>query len=370
MAKRHRRRSGNRGFFLAMFLYSLLFLGAVGFGLSYLWDVLVDYEAREVYKDAVTVNPMDAYMEQLTPEHICDLSGDLIVRIDHSIQSEEECRRILLDALKGGFSRKKYVSAGAADRSEYAIFCGDWAIGKVTTQSHVEEKYGFTVWEIVEESYDLSYLLGEKISVTAPHSCTVTIGDRALDSSYVTGTTEYAYFEDFYEEYTLPYILTYEAGPFLGQPEAVITNAAGETITIDENTDWNVYIDNCTAEQAQELETFLDEFITSYVRFTSSKEDRFARYREVIAYMVDGGKLADRMYRALDGLQYNKILRAQIRSVTIHHLVDLGEGRYLCDLTYEINSTRATGTTVESNSVKIILLDTQKGLKAESMVSY
>lgn len=372
MAKHRRKKRGGKGFVIFMVIYALVFLGATAYGLHYLWGELEAYEAKEVYRDQVTGNPMDAYMEQLTAEHIVSFAAPLLEQVDTSVQSEEQCRQVMLDALKQGFSRKKYVSSGITTRNEYAIFCGERDIGKVTTESHVEDRYGFTVWEVAEEEFDLSWLITDTITIVAPHDFTVTVGGVPLGSEHIIDTSgQYELLSEFYEDYTLPYIVTYEAGPFLGEiPEYQILDKSGNEVIIDENTDWNVFVNNCTEEEQQALDSFLSDFLDSYVAFTSSKEDRFLRYDEVIQYMVKGGKLADRMKRALDGLQYNKIQDAYILSIDIHHRVNIGQDRYLCDLTYEINTKKDAGYVVETNSIQIIILDTSSGLRAESMTSY
>lgn len=371
MAKRRAKKRSNKWFFLGMFLYALVFLGATAYGLHYLWGVLEAYEAKEVYKDAVTQNPMDAYMESLTAEHVVELAMGVTGQIDTNLQSEEACREYMLANLTGEFTRKKYVSSGNTAQSEYAIFCGDTAIGKVITTSHTEEKYGFTVWEVTSESYDLSYLIGGTVTVTAPHDYTVSIGGQALDSSYIIESgKQYEILSEFYEDYQLPHIVTYQAGPILGQPEAVITDPEGQAVTIDENTDWNVFINNCSEEELAEIDSFLEDFIDSYVDFTSSKDNRFTAYRDVIGYMVSGGTLADRMKRALDGLQYNHIQDAYVLDITVHNCVDIGNDRYMVDMTYDANVNKYEGYYVESNNLKIILVQTNSGLRAEAMTSY
>lgn len=372
MTKKKAKKRNHKWFFLGMAIYTVLFLGATAAGLHYLWGVLEEYEAKESYRKEVTQNPIDAYMDQLTAEHISGLSEDVIAQIDHNIQSEEQCRQFIADSLTGEFTRRKYITQGNQPISEYAIFCGDRNIGKVTTTSRTEEQYGFTVWDVTSESYDVSYLIGEKITVTAPHNYTVSINGQALDSSYIIESgKQYALLTEFYGDYEIPYhIVTYEAGPFLGQLEAVITDPKGNPVQIDESTDWNAFICTCSPETVSVIDSFLADFIQSYVKFTSSKENRFDAYYAVIKYMVSGGDLASRMYRALDGLQYNKIVSAKLQTVTLNHCVDIGNDRYMCDLTYETNINKREGEYLEVNNLKLILVETSKGLQVEAMISY
>lgn len=372
MAKGKTKKRSNKRFFLGMAIYAAVFLAATVFGLRYVWGELEKYEAKEVYKKEATQNPMDAYMAQLTSEQVAELSEDLIARIDHNIQSEEQCRQFIRDSLTGEFSRKKLISQGNISHNEYMIYCGEQFVGKVITTSRTEEKYGFTVWDVTSENYDVSYLIGEKITVTAPHNYTVSINGQALDSSYIVESgKQYDLLGEFYKDYEIPYhIVTYEAGPFLGQPEAVITDPKGNPVTITPDTDWNTFICTCSQETISVIDSFLADFIESYVKFTSSKENRFDAYYAVIKYMVSGGDLASRMYRALDGLQYNKIASAKLLNVTMNHCVDIGNNRYMCDITYEANINKREGFYVETNNVKLILVKTKQGLMVEAMINY
>ena len=157
----------------------------------------------------------------------------------------------------------------------------------------------------------------------------------------------------------------------MGDVEPVITNPAGEVVTIDENTDWNSFIDNCSAEETSEIQDFLEDFMASYVKFTSSNKDtRYDAYNNVIKYMVKNGELADRMKRALDGLQYNHIRNAYLLSVTQNHCVNIGNDRYMVDITYVSNVDKYEGYKEESINMKLILLNTENGLRAESYIIY
>ena len=95
--KQKRKKSG-WGFVIGMLIYAVLFLGLVAFGLTKLWAYMEAYEASRPYI------AIDAYMEQLTEDHICDSSAELIAQIDHNIQSEEACRQVIKDALSEGIT--------------------------------------------------------------------------------------------------------------------------------------------------------------------------------------------------------------------------------------------------------------------------
>lgn len=380
MAKKTKKKSG-RWFFLGMFLYALVFLGAAAYGLHWVWGELVALEEKEVYKEQVTGNPIDDYMSQLTLDHVLDGAVPAVyATLNQDVQTEEECREMLASYLTGEFTRAKVLEMGQTSESteiRYDIYCGTHKVGRVTTSSHEEERYGFTVWEVTEESFDLTNLvlkeemMGQVFTVTVPHDHTVSVNGVVLDESYIIESgKQYEVLKEFYEDYELPHIVTYQAGPFMGDVEPVITNPAGEVVTIDENTDWNSFVDNCSEEEITQIQDFLEDFLASYVKFTSSRDNRFTAYRDVITYMVKNGALADRMYRALDGLQYNHIRNAYLLSVTQHHCVNIGNDRYMVDLTYVSNVDKYAGYYEETINLKVILLNTKDGLRAEAMLIY
>ena len=382
MAKKKTKKKSNRWFFLGMFLYALVFLGAAAYGLHWVWGELEAFEEKEVYKEQVTGNPIDDYMAQLTVDHVLDGAvAEVYATLNQDVQTEAECRQMLASYLTGEFSRAKVMKMGQTSESaeiSYDIYCGTHKVGQVTTSSHAEERYGFIVWEITEEHFDLTNLvlkeemMGQVFTVTVPHDHTVSVNGVALDESYlIESGRQYELLAEFYDDYELPTIVTYQAGPFMGDVEPVITNPAGEVVTIDENTDWNSFIDNCSAEETSEIQDFLEDFMASYVKFTSSNKDtRYDAYNNVIKYMVKNGELADRMKRALDGLQYNHIRNAYLLSVTQNHCVNIGNDRYMVDITYVSNVDKYEGYKEESINMKLILLNTENGLRAESYIIY
>lgn len=376
------KKKGHGWFFLGMFLYAVVVLGLAAYGLKWVWGELEKFEEKQVYEEQVTGNPIDDYMASLTVDHVLDGAvAEVYASLNQDIQTEEECRAMLASYLTGEFSRAKVLEMGQTSEStqiSYDIYCGTHKVGRVTTSSHAEERYGFTVWEVTDESFDLTNLvlkeemMGQVFTVTVPHDYTVSVNGVALDDSYLIETgRQYELLADFYEDYELPSIVTYQAGPFMGDVQPVITDPAGQVVTIAEDIDWNSFLDNCSEEEITEVQTFLEEFMASYVKFTSAnKDNRYAAYRKVISYMVEDGELADRMKRALDGLQYQHTRNAYLLSVTQHHCVDIGNDRYMVDLTYVSNVDKYAGYYEETINMKVILLRTDDGLRAESMLIY
>lgn len=371
MAKKVKQKKRSFGWFiLGMFIYAVIFLGAAWFGLKELWAFLEAYEASRDY------HAIDAYMEQITPEHICDTQADLIASIDHNIQSEEACRQVLLDALTEDITYARKPSECTDTKQVYILRCGKQVVGSFAIRAQAEDKYGFTPWEFAEESFDLSYLMGTTVRATAPMDYPVYVNGVQLDDSYVIDQTteQIEFLEDYYEDYDLPvfYTKTYEAGPFLGQFDMEVKDPDGNAYVFDDASfDKEALVLNCSEEEISELETFIDDFLERYIVFAGCANDnRYANYGWVIELVVPGSNLAQRMLEALDGMQYAQSRGDEIDTITIHHSVRLEEGRYLCDVTYLVNTIGNEGKVQTTNNARLIIVEQNGKLLVESMMAY
>ena len=248
-------------------------------------------------------------------------------------------------------------------------------IGSFTITASQPDEYGFTPWQFAEDSFDMSFLLGQSVSATAPEGYPVYVNGVQLGSSYVTDqqTIPYAVFEEYYDDFELPSFtkVTYKAGPFLGDFPMEVKDLQGNPYVFDENVDINSFVDNCTEAEIQKLDTFINEFIDRYVVFTgSANKTRYDNYDRLVVYMVPDSMLATRMRDAIEGLHFAQSQGDKIVSITANHLVNIGDGRYLCDVTYLVDTTGREGVVQTTNNVKIIVVETTDGLKAESMTSY
>jgi hypothetical protein len=54
----------------------------------------------------------------------------------------------------------------------------------------------------------------------------------------------------------------------------------------------------------------------------------------------------------------------------VNQLADIGEGRYFCDVTYIVETVGREGAVETTNNLKLIILETENGLKIEAMTRY
>lgn len=353
---------------VALLAYALVFLCITAIGLTWFWDFIDAYEMSR------PKNTLDAYLETLTPEYVADRCGDLIATIDHNVQSEQECRDVIIAALDGKFSCAKKNKESSDDHYVYALRCGAKVIGTVEMRSQGEEVHGFTPWQITAESFDLSYLLTEGTSVTVPAEYPVYVNGRQLSSDYITAENiQYSLLSDFYKEYSLPSLVTYTVGSFLQEVALTVTDPSGNAVNIDEETDYNMFLDNCTQAEIAALDGIIGNFVKYYVDVSTMKDDVFyPNYNRLVPYMVPNGALAERIKNSLDGLYWIDDREAKLENITVNAYVNVGGGRYMCDVTF-ITEQMVTSSGERGKvtyNMRLMFLETDNGLKAEAMKSY
>lgn len=344
-----------------MLLYTLIFLGAAFYGLRALWGYLAAYERTRPQP------VLDAYMEALTPEHICGSSAGLIDSIDHSIQTPEECRKVLMAALSEEFTCAKKADACTADRQVFVLRSGKTVIGSMEMVRRGEPDHGFIPWEVAGDKFDLSFLVSGTVRATVPEGSTVYVNGHPLDDSYrISEPMEFPQLAEFYGEYDLPHLVTYAAGPCLGDISISAEDQDGNELDLSAPPE--EHLQNCTEAQLQALNAVTDGFIRRYVDFTScTGNDSKGNYARLKPYMVPDGALAKRMYNALDGLYWVSDRHASVTDISVALFTSIGGGRYICDLTYTVSTTDLTGAVEAVSHLKLTLLETAEGLWVESM---
>ena len=351
---------------LGMGIYAIVFLAAAALGLRVFWDFIGAYEASR------PENTIDAYVSQLEGEEIAEGCGELVAMVDHDLQTEEECRQVILEAVSGGVTYAKKTSESTDSRMVYALRCGSRVIGTVTLGTVSTDEFGFSQWEVEQTEFDLSYLLEQPAAVTVPGEFTVAVNGRTLDEGYITESgIAYEVLEAFYDDYQLPTMVTYEAGPFLGDVDVEILAPGGESVVMDENTDYGSFLDNCSEDDKRRLAAFADQFLARYVAFTgSAHKSSENNYAKLLPYVVMGSDLHKRMSMALDGLSWAQSNGDRLISITYNHFISIGDGRYICDASYEVDTSGREGVVRTTNYVRFVIVDMAGGPRVEMLTSY
>lgn len=350
---------------LGMAIYALIFLLIAGAGLAFFWNYI------EAYENSRPGNALDAYISQLTGTYISESCEDLIAQVDPAVQTEEECRQAMEMIVSGGVTYARKSAECTDDKLVYVLRSGSKVVGGITLTPQETDAFGFSRWEVTQEYFDLSFLLNQAVSVTVPEDFAVIVNGKTLDSRNLTETDlHYSDLEAFYGEYDLPTLVTYTAGPSLGEVSLEIHNAQGETVTVDEETDYNAFLDNCSQDEAR-LTEFADTFLTHYIAFTgSANKSSNTNYNKLLQYVVTGSDLHKRMEMALEGLEWAQSRGDKLVSVTHNHCISIGNGKYICDVTYEVDTTGRVGVVRTTSNARFVVVDQGGTLKVEMLKSY
>ena len=350
-------------FIRGLLIYALVFLLIAGAGLVWFWQFIEDFESSR------PDTALNSYVKSLSGEYVADRSLDLIASIDHRVQTEDQCRQALIAALSDTFTCAKKSTESTQTRFVYAVRCGKQVIGTMIMEQCGEKTGSFQSWQVTKEKFDLSYLLSEPARITVPEEYPVYFDGNLLTKDYISkDKIPYDLLKGLYEEYTLPYMVTYTVGPVLGAGELSVTDPEGNAATIDETTDMTVFLNNCDAKQAENVDAHAKKFIQAYVDFMScTGGDTAANYRTLSSYIVSNTKLARRLRTAMDGLKWVTDRGAKITDFTVHNRLAMADGRYLWDVSYAVSTTDFAGSIETTSRVKLVIAETDKGLKTEAM---
>ena len=356
----------NKRFALGMVIYALVFLMIAGAGLWLLWDFMEAYELSR------PLNTIKVYVAGVTEDMLCDGSGELLEQLDSHIQTREEACQVIRDSADQEFSYAKKTSESTDTRQVYVLRSGKQVIGTFAISAGQEDKYGFREWTVSEQSFDFSHLLGEKVSVTVPADFTVSINGNVLDDSYITERDlPYTALEDYYDEFPLPSLVTYSADSYLGSVSMTVLDRNGAPIEITGETDYNSLLPECSQEEKEAMDELAEQFLIRYVAFTGGTSGSVSGdYSRLCRHLVPDGKLAQKLYTALEGLRYAQSYRDTIKSTEVNQYAKLDGGRYYCDVTYSVETVGKKGAVEMTYNMKIIMLETDVGLRVEAMSRY
>lgn len=316
---------------------------------------------------------IDAYLSQVTPEGISGHETAIPKACDLYLQSEESARDVIRNSL-GELSCLRDPKQSTPERIVYAITNGSRRIGSVALTVKERDLFGFDHWQVSEEIFDFSHLLGDTVSVTVPTGYRVFVGGKPLGNEYLTARNIwFEQLEPYYEAYNPPTMRTYTTGQILGIPVVSVRDMNDDPAQIQTMEEIQATYCNCTGEETVAVKKAAEAFVKAHVRFSSAaggRGYRYYNYQQLAKHMVPGGDLARRMRSALDAMYWVGDHRAKITALKHNQIIRLQTGAYMCDLTYTINQQVRGGRADSSVNLRIVLVDVDGILKAESMLIY
>lgn len=369
-----------KGFWVFALLLALVFLIVIAVVMGKFSDYLQRMDDKNVAREnARSELAVDAYMAKLDGEYVADRLEDLYAQADGWLQSQQEFRALVKEELADGIGYK--MSFTSANKRTYVLYSKraeadgrHRQIGEFSIEPNGIPSYGYAPWGVTEEHFDMSYLLTPGIEVMVPEDYTVWVNGKVLTADYQVQTgIPYDALDPvstLSPALTLPTKVVYRTGYSLGPVSVEIRDPQENPVTIDENTDWNQFLRNCTEEQEADIQAFTEEFMRHYVRFNSTRVNCDENCRKVVSYMVPKGQLADRMWKMLDGLHWTDDKEDKFRGIEYNHIVALSDGRFVCDVTYTVYVIASIDSAEETSHCQLVLVPVDGELKVESMVTY
>ena len=358
-----RKKNKKTSFLKVLLAYAIFFLSIAVIGLIILFRFLDEYEKTRPER------ALEQYMESFDTEHVIDTQKDFLLSLDTNIQPMDISSAIILDYMTPGVKEIKDPARSTDEKISYVLKCGDSVIGSFELLQDEETAFGLRPWYASNEKFDFSFLMEEGPDpITVPTNYKVYCNGYLLDESYlIEDNIKFDYVRDYYDMgYTLPYLCTYQIGEYLKEIDIEVRDETGTvTATYNENVQ-EEYLQRCCDETKKaEISVFINDFIDKYVAFTgSSKWNYMTNYQALENYMVKGSDLQMRTYNTIDSLIFGTYRNNKITNIDIRKIIDLGNGQYMCDLTYFVDCWGTMGFVNTENIIRLIVQDTESGIKA------
>lgn len=351
-----------------LLVYAVILLTLILLGLCFFYFYIYEYEYSR------PSSAMDRYITSFDDDAIQERAGSFLSSLDPNIQSPQESFTRIRATLQD-LSYAKLTSESTDSRMVYVLRNAGEPVGKVTLTPSSRAVLGFVPWTVSETELQLDHLCGEA-EFTVPHDFKVVCNGYTLDPSYIVDYEgHYPLLDEFYDDnFTLPTLYTYRVDRYIGTLDAQVLDAQGRVIPPEELEDeayLDRYTDNCTEAEKQEIEEFIHAYIERYVTYLSGANGYVtANYYSVLEYTLEGSDLRDRITQSMVGQGFASSNGDIIRSITINQAMNAGNGVYVCDITYLVDTYGSEGMVTTTNNSKVVMVRTDSGLKAAAQASY
>lgn len=283
-------------------------------------------KAPLLYQDALREAIPAAALEAALPE---------------SLGENEELKTVLLTELLSTALLGKDPEETREDHLAFRIWTADGQlIGSVAFEPVAGADADLPVWTAVEERFDFSgcdisnYFTTASITVPADYQVyfdTTLLGSEWIREEGLPYET-FSACPEFME--SLPGLVRYETPPFIGEPALRILNEKGQEIPAEDLSE-SLFLDRCPEEIREQIEAFLPDFCELFLLFSADIHDSANYYYQQLKPLVlPDSLLAGRLKDAFEGLGYSAARKAELDSVRVNSITDLGDGRYAVDLNY------------------------------------
>ncbi len=349
-----RNRSARR-FALGMIVYALTFIVFLALGLRVFWGYI------DVYEKSQPNHAIDSYIQSFDSAHIRALSADFVSSLDHELQSEEDSYELIENLFKGDLRYSKNSVESTEDRLVFAIHSDGRLLG--TMALNKSGSGADTVWTVSDERFDFSDLR-RSAEILAPAEWKVFCGGRELGEDYVTETgIRYPSMEEAYDYgFSLPTLVRYEIGNYIGEPEISALDADGNEAQLQDDPGAYTLADRCTAEVRTRMADFTGRFLPLYIAFMSNtNHNAYDNYARVHPYLLPGSDLESRFYNAIVGQTWSHSKGDVLHDVVVNGVFEISGDKYLIDVDYQVDTTGNAGTVTSGAGMLIVAEDQGTG---------
>lgn len=354
-----------RGIGGVMLLYALVFFALLLGAIRPLWQYLAAYE------DSGANKAMDRYVQSFDEAHIRAVSEGFFAQLDLGLQDEEQAFREVARSMSGPLH---YALKGADElHATYAVRSDTRSLGSVKLCKEPDPAFGFSPWQIESESFDFSWLLGSD-EITVPDDWTVYCNGTQLDESYRVGEKQpYEMLADFYGDsrFQLPYRVSYRVENVVGEAPFTMTDRNGNGVGRPENYSEAELLANCSEQEQEQIKKLLDDFLPRYIRcLSNSNGNAYDNYKALKPYVVAGSDIDRRVIDNMEGQTWAQSRGDTVEEREDHLLMKLGNGYYLADISYLLDTVGHQGHVKSLNNARILMSWTDEGPRAIEIYSY
>ena len=365
MTDQRNKRSGT--FAGVMLIYALLVIALILAAMRPFWDYLAAYE------ESGSGKAMDRYVESFDEAHIRSVSESFLEGLDLGLQSREQAFESVKKCMSGSLRYSLRSSSSDLLHETYAIRSGQRLLGTVTIGKEKDPPFGFSPWVVEEENFDFSWLLGEDV-ITVPEGWTVLCNGTVLDASYRTGEKlPYELLADFYRDsrFSLPYMVTYRVDRVVGDAPFSLVNARGESVEAQAALTEFEMLANCSDAESAEMAALLDEFLPRYITcLSNANHNARGNYEALKPYILADSDIDRRVYDNMAGQQWAHSKGDTVEERSDHLYLNMGNGYYLADITYTLDSVNERAHIKTVNNARILMSMTEQGLRVIEFYTY
>lgn len=222
------------GFIIFLTVYVTLLVGLIAFGLYYVWNLLIDYEA------GMPDVQMTKILEQTTEQSVLDFVDGYLFEISEfdTIDSVKAIYQNILDGQELVFKRDETFRNEAP---VYQIMAGETRVLTVTLKQSGVNGHGFAIWERGEIRFNEELIPRQSISVRVPKDSVVLLNGIPVSDEYLRAEEDVplgSHIEEYVE--TVPKYQVYQMDGLIQVEQVLVNNDMVPIVMVeDEEYDYS-----------------------------------------------------------------------------------------------------------------------------------